>query len=346
MIKLFVLLGVGGVLVVGYLTTFGVAPEAQLPPTVSQLVKFEAEGYVPGANDLVENPEVGHGVFDVPEEDEEQLKIAMENMDMDMAGMDMAAGESMEGMDMSGSAAEGDSMAGMDMSGTETEGDSMAGMNMSSTEGATMDMDMDGDGVMDMSSSDMAGMTTGSMDMSSTEMAAMTTSGMDMSGSETEGNSMAGMNMSSTEAEGEEEHPEEEELGEGGLLITEDGDFDRELRLEMTEWGYSDMQIDVKAGERIKFTVINVGQIPHEFMFMTMPAMAAVAYRMDRADWSLLEHEALFEEALVLPGGEFTFVVEIQEAGTWMFMCMLPYHMQMGMMGQMSTPGMAMQMEM
>ena len=266
MIKLFVLLGVGGVLVVGYLTTFGVAPEAQLPPTVSQLVKFEAEGYVPGANDLVENPEVGHGVFDVPEEDEEQLKIAMENMDMDMAGMDMAAGESMEGMDMSGSAAEGDSMAGMDMSGTE--------------------------------------------------------------------------------AEGEEEHGEEGEEGEGGLLITEDGDFDRELRLEMTEWGYSDMQIDVKAGERIKFTVINVGQIPHEFMFMTMPAMAAVAYRMDRADWSLLEHEALFEEALVLPGGEFTFVVEIQEAGTWMFMCMLPYHMQMGMMGQMSTPGMAMQMEM
>ena len=60
----------------------------------------------------------------------------------------------------------------------------------------------------------------------------------------------------------------------------------------------------------------------------------------------MLEHEALFEKSLVLPGGEFSFIAEINEDGAWMFMCMLPYHMQMGMMGQMATPGMAMDMQM
>ena len=134
------------------------------------------------------------------------------------------------------------------------------------------------------------------------------------------------------------------DMGKGGLKITDTGSFDREIKLTMSEWNFSDMQIDVKAGERIKFTVNNGGQIPHEFMFMSMPLMSAVTYRQTRADWSLLEHEALYEKSLVLPGGEFSFVLEVTKPGTWMFMCMLPYHMEMGMMGQMSTQGAAMQM--
>jgi len=138
----------------------------------------------------------------------------------------------------------------------------------------------------------------------------------------------------------------ESEKAEGGLKITEDGAFDREIKLTMAEWKFSDMQLDVKSGEKIRFTITNGGKIPHEFMFMTMPAMAAINYRAKRADWNLLEHEALFEKSLVLPGGQFSFVAEIQENGVWMFMCMLPYHMQMGMMGQMATPGMAMEMQM
>jgi uncharacterized cupredoxin-like copper-binding protein len=130
----------------------------------------------------------------------------------------------------------------------------------------------------------------------------------------------------------------------GGLLITADGAFDREIDLKMTEWGFSEMNIEVKKGERIRFNVTNDGEILHEFMVMQMTQMQAVTYRMTRADWSLLEHEALFEKALVLPGGDFSFVLEIQENGAWMFMCMLPYHMQLGMMGQMSTAGAAMEM--
>jgi len=147
----------------------------------------------------------------------------------------------------------------------------------------------------------------------------------------------------------EVEHAEDEEKGkaaEGGLTFAAEGEFDREINLTMAEWTFSDMKIDVKNGERIRFNITNGGKIPHEFMFMTMSAMAAVNYRATRADWNLLEHKALYEKSLLLPGGKVSFVAEIKENGAWMFMCMIPFHMQMGMMGQMATPGMAMDMKM
>ncbi len=158
--------------------------------------------------------------------------------------------------------------------------------------------------------------------------------------------SMPGMDMGSGAGQGEGMAMDggEQMAAEGGLMFMEDGEYDREIRLDMSEWKFSDMNIKVKKGERIKFTIRNTGEIPHEFMFMTMPAMSAITYRAIRADWSLLEHEALYEQSLVMPDAEFSMVVEIQEAGVWMFMCMLPYHMQMGMMGQMATEGMQMEM--
>jgi uncharacterized cupredoxin-like copper-binding protein len=198
--------------------------------------------------------------------------------------------------------------SGMDMSGSgdaTTDG----GTAMTNADGSAMDMSGSGDATAD----------------GGTAMTNADGSTMDMSGS----GDAAAMPMPKAE---------------GGLAFAEDGAFDREIVLTMAEWKFSEMAIDVKPGERIKFTVKNGGQIPHEFMFMSPPLMNAVTYRSTRADWNLFEHEALYERALVLPGGEFTFVMEVQEAGSWMFMCMLPYHMQMGMMGQMSTPGMAMDM--
>jgi len=160
-------------------------------------------------------------------------------------------------------------------------------------------------------------------------VAAMATSGMDMSGGDSTMEMAEGTTM---------------EMAEGGLIFSEDGAFDREIDLKMTEWGFSEMNIGVKKGERIRFNIINDGQILHEFMVMQMVQMQAVAYRVERADWSLLEHEALYEKSLMLPGQKISFVMEVQENGAWMFMCMLPFHMQMGMMGQMATEGSAMEM--
>ncbi len=336
MLKFFGIVGLAGVGVTFYLVTAGVGPERQLPPEVSLLEGFREDGFLVENRNLPDDHSAEDaGAFEVPAEDEIYLEAALENMG-DMSGMDMSGGNagSMEGMDMSTTAEAADAMEGMDMSTTAEAADAMEGMDMSTTaeaadamEGmdmagnseAVLDMDMDGDGVMDMSSADM---NAGNMD------------GMDMAAADAPAE-MADMQMSPSAGA---------LMGEGGLLITDEGDFDRTIDLTMTEWGYSDMNIEVQVGERIKFVIANEGEILHEFMFMSGPLMAAANYRLTRADWSMLEHEALFEKPLMLPGGTFEIVVEITEAGSWMFMCMLPYHMQMGMMGQMSTPGMAMAM--
>ncbi len=284
MIRLFIAAGVVGVFLVGYLTTYGQGPEYQMSPSVSLLKKFEADGVVPGANDLTENEEVEHDIFDVPPEDEVQLRKVMS-----MGGMNMG------GMQMEGDAADRTPMGDDGKRAMKMEGDAADRTPMG--DDGKRAMKMEGD-------------------------------------------------AAKPDDHAEDETPKHGEDPQSGLKITEDGAFDREINLTMAEWKFSDLSIDVKRGERIRFNITNDGKIPHEFMFMTMPAMQAVGYRTRRADWNLLEHEALFEKSLVLPGGRFSFIAEIKADGAWMFMCMLPYHMQLGMMGQMATPGRAMKMDM
>ena len=316
--RIYLMLGLLLLGVTAYFVVIQQPPTFQGVPDNSEVTRLQEEGILP-EGPLVENEEVEHDVFGVPPKDEEMLEQAMANMDMDMGNMDMGSGE----MDMGNmNMGEGSSM---DMA----EGGAASG---------EMDMDMDGDGVMDMSSADMNSGT--AMDMgegSSMDMA----EGMAMDMSEGEGD---GMDMSEAPEMDEEEADRMEAAMAAGLMVTDDGEFDREISLTMTEWGFSDMQIDTKAGERIKFTLRNEGKVLHEFMFMSMAGMQAVNYRARRADWNLLEHEALFEKSLLLPGEEVTFVAQVIKPGVWMYMCMLPYHMQMGMMGQMATEGMAMEM--
>ena len=84
MIRLFVLIGIVGGGAITYLATYGVGPERQLPPAVSQLVKFEAAGLVPGANAMTENEEIEHDIFDLPPEDEAQLEMVLAGGGMGM----------------------------------------------------------------------------------------------------------------------------------------------------------------------------------------------------------------------------------------------------------------------
>ncbi|MGC1262193.1 MAG: multicopper oxidase domain-containing protein [Jannaschia helgolandensis] len=198
---------------------------------------------------------------------------------------------------------------------------------------------------------------TASMDMSGMDMGTPAATDMgDMAADTPAEPDMGNMDMGTPDAtdmgdmavdDGEISEEETERLMAGqmaGLIITDDGPFDREISLSMSEWTFSDLDIEAQPGERIRFTLRNDGQTLHEFMFMSMAGMQGVNYRARRADWSLLEHVALYEKSLMLPGEEITFVAEVLRPGGWMFMCMLPYHMQMGMMGQIATPGMAMDM--
>lgn len=132
--------------------------------------------------------------------------------------------------------------------------------------------------------------------------------------------------------------PEEVQKALGATAI------DRTIEISMNEWSFRPGHLTVKAGEVIRLAVRNAGYTPHEFMLMSAEAMNALDYRLERADWSLLEHEAIFEKPIVLPGDRFEVVLKVDRPGGWMFMCMLPYHMQLGLMGMLMTPGVSMDM--
>jgi len=302
----------------GWFIVVETPPTVQAAPVVGEYARLREEGIIP-EGDMAENEEIEHDVFGVPPEDEAMIEAASANMDMgdmdmgddgqmdmgDDGQMDMAADPE---MDMAADP-EMDMAADPEMD----MGDAPADM----ADGGAMDMDMDGDGQMDMANADMPAQ--GDMDMADAGAMEMTAA--------------------------DEEEADRLMAGQmAGLIVTDEGDFDREIALSMTEWTFSELEIDAEPGERIQFTLRNDGEIVHEFMFMGMAQMQGVNYRARRADWNLLEHEALFEKSLLLPGDEITFVVEVVRPGVWMFMCMIPYHMQMGMMGQLATEGMAMDM--
>ncbi len=109
--------------------------------------------------------------------------------------------------------------------------------------------------------------------------------------------------------------------------------LDRTIELAMEEWGFDPGRVQLKAGETVALVIENTGNIPHEFMIMADAAMKGVNYRLARADWNLTEHEAVAEQSFLLPGERMVMVVRADKPGMWMFMCMFPYHMQLGMMG-------------
>ncbi len=335
MIKMFVLVGTIGGLAITYNTVLVDRPPTQITPSKSLLAGFQAKGFVPAPGEVTMSKEVGHDIFEVPKEDALHLKMAMamSGMKMEMKKDDDHAGEkdddhAKEGMKMEGMKMEG--MPGMKMEGMKMEG--MSGMKM---EG----MKMEGMSGMKMEGMKMEGMSGMKMEMEKEEAA-------------------HGEEAKEEAAHGEDEKEEEGGHGGGsvaeGLTVIAQGsaaEIERELAergltvdytatIDMEEWEYSSSMIMAQTGQVIRLKVKNNGSIPHEFMLMDGPGMSAVNYRLRRADWNLLEHEALAEVPLVLPGGSFEMVVKVHKSGMWMYMCMFPYHMQMGMMGMLMTPDM------
>ena len=109
------------------------------------------------------------------------------------------------------------------------------------------------------------------------------------------------------------------------------------LNINMLEWGFETGMIMGMPGDIFHLVIKNTGNLPHEFMLMDQAGMMAVNYRLRRADWSLLEHEATYEVPVIMPGDGLEMIVQIHKSGIWMYMCMFPNHMQMGMMGMLMT---------
>ena len=129
-------------------------------------------------------------------------------------------------------------------------------------------------------------------------------------------------------------------------IIVDDIKIDSNAVIDLREWNVGSGMTMARPGETVRLTVRNSGNIPHEFMIMKGAAMQAVNYRLNRPDWNLLEHEATTEVPFLMPGDTIDMVVKITKPGIWMYMCMFPYHMQLGMMGTLMTPDMMGKMDM
>lgn len=87
----------------------------------------------------------------------------------------------------------------------------------------------------------------------------------------------------------------------------------REVVIEATEMSYSPKVIEVKPGEKIKFTVVNKGAVDHEFE----------------------SEEIKFDELVIPPGKSRSVVVTMPtKAGEYEFFCDAEGHHADGMSGK------------
>jgi uncharacterized cupredoxin-like copper-binding protein len=336
------------------------APEPFQASARSAITEYREAGLMPPAGSLPMSEEIGHDVFEVPatdaEHQNEEQAAAMPGMaggGQPMAGMEKNGDE--HGAAMPGMAGGGQPMAGMEskadehgaaMPGMAGGGQPMAGMESKTDEHGTampgmagMESQTDEHGT---AMPGMAGMES-QTDEHGTTMPGM--AGMESQPDEhgTTMPGMAGMESKADEHGATGEAQEGGHGGGGGIELIAAGAaprIDRTIELEMTEWGFNPGSITVKHGQIIRLVVTNAGNTPHEFMLMTAAAMNAVKYRIGRADWNLTEHEAIYEHSIAMPGDRFEKLLRIDKPGMWMFMCMFPYHMRLGMMGSMATEGM------
>lgn len=347
-------------IVVSWVLTVPLSPRPYQGSAATHIDAYRSEGLMPDGGALVMSRAIGHETFEVPAEDAEHTQ---------MTGMSMPSGgdhAGMPGMSMPTEPAHGD-MPGMDMAKEPADvhgqmsdmttpehgkagDDAMPGMGMTKEPAEAHDQ-MPGMTAPEQGQGDHGAMPGMNLPKEPADTHGQMPGMTAPEQNQAEHGAMPDMDMTqeSTEAHAQMPDMTAPEQGHGG-----DGDGGglrvlqghgpgamhvREVRVHMREWGFEPARVDVKPGEVVRLVVRNDGNNPHEFMLMSHAAMAAVNYRLQRADWNLLEHEAFYEREIVMPGDSIEVTLRIEQPGAWMFMCMFPYHMQFGMMGTMATEG-------
>ena len=299
-----------------YLTVIVPPPDYQGVTSTTLLEQYRASGVMPAPGDFVLSDEIGHESFDIPDEDAIHLAAAQRNAGettKETSGSEMALGEL--------------SMGGTDMATDMMEPLTMTEPSATDSSQATIEPSVDVDDHQDVEHEHTAGEQQEHADEPTVDDD-QAHEGNHADGDHDEaagGHGRGGVEVGiSILAEG---YPNEVSA------LTHDIHIDRTATIAMHEWGYDPMSLNVGVGEVVKFVISHEGSTPHEFMLMGELGMEAVNYRLERADWNLLEHEAIFERSLVMPGEVFELVVKIHKPGMYMYMCMFPKHMQFGMMG-------------
>ena len=138
------------------------------------------------------------------------------------------------------------------------------------------------------------------------------------------------MSASAAFAGGNGEHSHDEmEVGRPGIETEVTRTINvRMYETEDGEYLYEPRDLAIKAGETIRFEIVNEGENPHEFVLDTMPKNAEHMELM--AKFPDMEHDD--PNAVRLEAGEKgTIIWTFSNAGTFEFACLMPGHYEAGM---------------
>lgn len=95
---------------------------------------------------------------------------------------------------------------------------------------------------------------------------------------------------------------------------------------------FTPSRISVKKGETIRFFVKNTGKLPHEMVIGTRDELEAHAEMMRKMPD--MQHDAEPNRTTLAPGQRGGLVWQFDQAGSVDFACLVPGHMEAGMVGK------------
>lgn len=121
------------------------------------------------------------------------------------------------------------------------------------------------------------------------------------------------------------------------------GEVDRTIRITAHEMDYSVRELEVKAGETIRFVITNQSQLMHDFTLGDAETQAAHRREM----MAMMENGSMMgnghmqhddpNAVLLEPGETKELVWHFDEAGELEFACNVPGHYEAGMKGHLSV---------
>ena len=133
-----------------------------------------------------------------------------------------------------------------------------------------------------------------------------------------------------TSAQGNESHGQHD-LEQHEMIFGAPGnakDVDRTITIEASEIAFDVKDIKVKAGETVRFILVNKGEQPHELAIGSTDAMAEHRQMMHHNEGNSISTE---------PGETKELIWHFAKAGMFEFSCNYPGHSEIGMTGLLSV---------